>query len=495
MARVTRYSSQEQVPVQQANLINAGNFRPDTSSAEILKAGADVVNTFAELAIRRQDAQDSLAATKASKARTQMELETQQAMLDEPDPDKWEELRAKISAKYGAVYAGLSFSDKTIKAKQDIEQEATDNELRMRVQLAATTQDIKNDIVESGGNLIDVYSNDDGSSGDADKIDKAIEIHEAALLRDTTPEIAELRMEAILKEAQEARAEVAIENIKPDLINAIALSNKPEDGYKALDIATAQLTKDGILTKPEAAEANKKLGDWIDNYVAGRIKAAKEADKQTTIQAYQSLSKLYLTGEGTYEDIDNSGLRETRRSGEQISDAERHRKYIKGSYKDAPTKNTPEGHTVSFAAVYDAAIFKLSPKEAYDVLLEARFVDGSITNEQFQWGVERIEKPYPKHVLEDLNATLKSNLEDFNRLFSSDADRNKNVNESLISWLDDLVKKEKIPSKKEMFAMSSAFRAGGGQPYDIGATIERGGQEWEIVGFDEDGEPLVELIE
>jgi len=58
-----------------------------------------------------------------------------------------------------------------------------------------------------------------------------------------------------------------------------------------------------------------------------------------------------------------------------------------------------------------------------------------------------------------------------------------------------LVKKEKTPSKKEMFAMSSAFRAGGGQPYDIGATIERGGQEWEIVGFDEDGEPLVELIE
>jgi len=286
-------------------------------------------------------------------------------------------------------------------------------------------------------------------------------------------------------------AQASVEGIKPDLIDAISVNNNSEDGYKVLDAATAQLVKDGILTKEEAAETNKKLGDWIDSYVSGRIKAAKEADKLTTIQAYQSLSKLYLTGEGTYEDIDNSGLRETRRSGEQISDAERHRKYIKGSYKDAPTKNAPEGHTVSFAAVYDVATLQLSPKEGYDVLLEARFVDGSITNEQFEWAVDKIENPYQRHVLEDLNATLKSNLEDFNRLFSADNERNKKVNEALVSWVD---AQEKPPSKKEMFAMSSAFRAGGGQPYDIGAVIERGGRQWEIVGFDENGEPLVEEV-
>jgi hypothetical protein len=72
---------------------------------------------------------------------------------------------------------------------------------------------------------------------------------------------------------------------------------------------------------------------------------------------------------------------------------------------------------------------------------------------------------------------------------------NKKVNEALISWVDEQIEKEKIPTKKEMYAMSSAFRAGGGQPYDIGAVIEQGGRQWEIVGFDEDGEPLVELIE
>jgi ribulose bisphosphate carboxylase small subunit len=302
------------------------------------------------------------------------------------------------------------------------------------------------------------------------------------------------KAEALKKNNKIIAATSSVENIKPVLVAAITRSGNSEDGYKVLDAATAQLVKDGILTEPEAAEANKKLGDWIDNYVAGRIKAAKEADKLTTIQSYREMSKPILNGELTYDDIDNSGLRETRRSGESVSDAERWRKYIKGSYKDAPTKNAPEGHTVSFAAVYDVTTLQLSPKEGYDVLLEARFVDGSITNEQFEWAVDKIENPYQRHVLEDLNATLKSNLEDFNRLFASDNDRNKKVNEALISWADDLIKQDKVPSKKEMFAMSSAFRAGGGQPYDIGAVIERGGRQWEIVGFDADGEPLVEEI-
>ena len=208
------------------------------------------------------------------------------------------------------------------------------------------------------------------------------------------------------------------------------------------------------------------------------------------MNSYREFSKPILSGEMTYDDTGN--FRETRRTGEQISDADRWRKYIKGSYKDSPAKSSPEGHTVSFAAVYDVATLQLSPKEGYDVLLEARFVEGSITNEQFEWAVDKIENPYPKHVFEDLNATLKSNLEDFNRLFSADKDRNQRVNEALISWVD---AQEKVPSKKEMFAMSSAFRAGGGQPFDIGAVIERGGRQWEIVGFDNDGEPLVELIE
>ncbi|MHC4413433.1 MAG: hypothetical protein ACYSW6_10790, partial [Planctomycetota bacterium] len=324
-------------------------------------------------------------------------------------------------------------------------------------------------------------------NGDLETADRYTELMDKFEL--ITPQ----KAEALKKNNKEILATQAIENIKPMLADAIGVFNKPEDGYEALDIATSQLVKDGILNESEATEANKKLGDWIDSYVSGRIKAAKNADAIATMQTYREFSKPILKGEMTYDDTGN--FRETRRPGEKVSDAERWRKYIKGSYKDAPTKSSPEGHTVSFAAVYDAATLQLSPKEAYDVLLEARFVEQSITNEQFEWATDKIENPYPRYTLENLNATMKSNLEDFNRLLRFDDERNKKVNEALISWVDEQIEKEKIPTKKEMYAMSSAFRAGGGQPYDIGAVIEQGGRQWEIVGFDEDGEPLVELIE
>ena len=495
MATVRRYSSQEQVPVQQANLINAGDFPADTLGADILKTGSDIANVFAELAIRRQEAEDSESINAISEARDLANFEMQQFMLDNPDPDTWKEGRAKILAKQASVYASRKLSARARK-NEEIDQKAFRDEFEIRGEIIETTQKIENAITLSGKVLIAKMSADDGTDTNAAAdIDKHLKIYREALELKYPKEIVDVMIEETLREGVKARAEASIENIKPDLIDAISINNKPEDGYKTLNAATAKLVEDDILTKAEAAEANKKLGDWIDNYVAGRIKAAKEADKLSTIQAYQEMSKPILKGELTYEDIDNSGLRETRRSGENVSDAERWRGYIKGSYKDPPTKNTPEGHTASFAAVYDAATLQLSPKEAYDVLLERRFVEMDITNEQFEWAVNKIENPYPKHVLENLNAIMKSNLEDFNRLFSSDAERNKKVNESLINWVDDLTKQGKTPSKKEMFAMSSAFRAGGGQPYDIGGTVERGGRQWEIVGFDEDGEPLVELIE
>lgn len=201
MARVERFTSEGQIPVQQAQLIDPRSFPADTSSAEALKVGADVANVFAELAIRKRDAQDSLAATKAIRSRTLAELEMQQFMVDNPDPDKWEEGLAKISAKYSANYASLKMSDKT-RAKQDIEQQAHNDEMAMRVRLATTNQNIKNDITEAKINLDGLIANDDGSKGDADKIDKALKALEASLLRETTPEIAAEQMEEALRAAK-----------------------------------------------------------------------------------------------------------------------------------------------------------------------------------------------------------------------------------------------------------------------------------------------------
>ena len=277
MARVERFTSEEQIPVQQAQLIDPRSFPADTSSAEALKVGANLANVFAELAKRRREAQDSLAATKASHSRTLAELEMQQFMVDNPDPDKWEEGLSKISAKYSANYALLKMSNKT-RAKQDIEQQAHNDEMAMRVRLASTNQDIKNDITEAKINLDGLIANDDGSKGDADKIDKALKLLEASLLRETTPEIAAEQMEEALRAAKKGYW-INQSKLRPDEIIAQmekkkkALGKKGEDkdglGAKDYDDITASAYAAKALAEKSLdilQEADRdKLGQALDD--------------------------------------------------------------------------------------------------------------------------------------------------------------------------------------------------------------------------------------
>lgn len=279
----------------------------------------------------------------------------------------------------------------------------------------------------------------------------------------------------------------AVEAIKPLLIAAIGDELDKLAGLEILRESLSQLKEDGILTEAESAQTDKVLGDWIDNYVAGRDKQAKDAIKLTTIETYSDLSDKILDRTLIFSDIDDSALLKPEKT--------KWRTYIKGSYKDAPTQNTPAGQEKAYNATYDVATLQISPQEAYDALLETRFVKQSITDEQYRWGIDKINNPYPQPLLENVNTITTSNVEDFNRFFKGDKERNKKTNELLLAWVDSQVKEDKIPTKKEMHAMSSQFRTGDDRWEDLGQIIEVGGREWEVVGFDDDGSALVEEVD
>jgi hypothetical protein len=195
-----------------------------------------------------------------------------------------------------------------------------------------------------------------------------------------------------------------------------------------------------------------------------------------------------LEGNLTFTNIEQSKMLK--------ADREKWQKYIKGSYKDEPKNVTTKGQATAFNAMYDASTLQLSPTEAYDVLLEARMIDRSITDKEFKWAIDKINNPYEKHVLEDMKAIVTSNASDFNAIFDfNDKSRNQRVNSSLITWVDEQLAKGKTPTRKDMYAMSSQFRVDGGTLVNIGQIIKRGGVQWEVVGFEPDGEPLVEIVE
>lgn len=201
MATARRYSSKQPVPIEQAQLIDPGAFPADTFTAEILKAGGDMAKVFAELAIRKRAADDSLAVNAAGESRTLAELEMQQYMIDHPDPNEWSKGLAEILAKQGNTYSSQKMSAKA-REEDDVRQNAFVNRLKVRTKIAETSQSIENNITLSGKNLIDLLSNDDGTPEDAADIKEQIDDYQEALERKTTPELAAIRMDETLKEGK-----------------------------------------------------------------------------------------------------------------------------------------------------------------------------------------------------------------------------------------------------------------------------------------------------
>lgn len=365
MARVERFTSEGQIPVQQAQLVEPRSFPADTSSAEALKVGADVANVFAELAIRKRDAQDSLAATKASRSRTLAELEIQQFMVDNPDPDTWEEGLVKISAKYSANYASLKMSKKT-RAKQDIEQQAHNDEMAMRVRLAATNQDIKNDITEGKINLDGLIANDDGSKGDADKIDKAMKSLEAAYLRETTPEIAAEQMEETLRAAK-----------KGYWINQ---SRRTDEDFD-IDKFIAQMQKKKAKIKGREDKDGLNAKD-MDDIIASAYTAKALSNKALDVQQETDRDRLGQAlhdGTITYNMINNTSLDEKEQESFRVKmNAEAERK-AKGIIIE--TNHTVKGRLESMA--YDISTGAVTMPEFSTRLTEERYTNETIDDDVY----------------------------------------------------------------------------------------------------------------
>ena len=216
MARVTRTDSTTPVPVERAQLVDPGAFRFSNISAEVLKQSG---NVLFELGRRELAAKNSLAVSASVESRSLANLEMQEFIKNNPDPDTWDEGLRKILEKQGTIYTQQRFNSKTQK-EQEIEQEAFKDSLRMKVGISAVNQNIENDIAISGKNVIDAISTDDGTPDAADNIDKQIKLYQKALERKYSKKVANIHMEETLKEAQELQ----VDNIKKDLIERTVIN-------------------------------------------------------------------------------------------------------------------------------------------------------------------------------------------------------------------------------------------------------------------------------
>ena len=254
---------------------------------------------------------------------------------------------------------------------------------------------------------------------------------------------------------------------------AIATGSK-ESGYEM--VGNADFT----------ADETRVLDNKIEDYWANRDTAAKKAEKQSTHQTYADFSDQIDKGELNYDKIDLSKLSK--------DDKELWQEYLKGSHVEPATLNTPKAHKQTVGAVLDSMTLEMSPKEAYDVLLNEYYGEHSITKEQFEWSLDKITNPYPKELIPDIRRVLNNvRLEGFDMW---NAKGKMKANEDLLNWVDALIKQDKVPLfdfGKKLDAMSTYYMWGR-EDYlrDIGDISEVGGRKWEIIGYNNDGEPIVE---
>jgi len=287
---------------------------------------------------------------------------------------------------------------------------------------------------------------------------------------------------------QKVYNEAVKDGIKVSYQAVIDAGGSKQDAYKVIDAAY----KDKMID----ADTREILGNNLDGYVRGRVEQARAAEKLTARQEYEQLIPQLFDPEmaqSRYDNVDKSRMSPKDKI-KWFGDPEEGTKgYIAGTYEAAPIENTPKGHSESAATVFDAMSLQISPQEAYDELLTSRFIDKSITDEQFNWAIDKINNPYPQPVADALRTQLKVNLK--TGWFDDEVDRD--VNERLIAFVDDLVKKDKVPDfdlDKKLYAQSQKYRWGRNSGFEIGDVIDIDGTDWEVVGFDKSGEPLMEPV-
>lgn len=285
-----------------------------------------------------------------------------------------------------------------------------------------------------------------------------------------------------LKEIPEKQHDWNVEQVR-ELTQAMITEGKSKDeAYELINIAQ----ENELIT----AEDNKILGDSLDNFVSGRIKKAKDDQYQQTVDTYNDFTSMIQSSDLTYEVIGKSPLLK--------KDKEKWATYIKGQNLPQPNEVVPEGFNAALDVAVRVSTLEMSEQEAVDILMEERYVNRTINDETLAWAIDKIENPYPKHFTPDIKATIKSNATGYNSVWlpkSKDKVKAQNVNSMLISWVDNQIAEGKYPSAKELYLQSEHFRSIASTKYAIGDVLERNKKSYQVIDFDIDGEPIIEVIQ
>lgn len=261
-----------------------------------------------------------------------------------------------------------------------------------------------------------------------------------------------------------------------DASQKAALSGTKEDGYKIIQ----QAQDSGLID----AKDNKELGDSLDNFVSGRIHADNQAKYTAKVESYNDFVGKMQEGTLTYEDVGNSKI--------SNDSKEKWDAFIKNQYNPGPKESSYKAFNKAADVVFQANALQLDQTQAYEMLMEERYVNGTLSDSQFKWAVDKIQNPLPP----DVTADLQTVYDDTRKLYGWGKSKQSAAvaaNKGLFMWVEQQLKEGKRPTAKEMYAKARWYKSGFKSPYDVGDYEVRGGVVYTVIDYDEDGQPIFEV--
>lgn len=293
------------------------------------------------------------------------------------------------------------------------------------------------------------------------------------------------------------------EMILRDATQKIALQTVQDDvasykmAYASGDVTslTTEEVSKGITTLDKAREITQKAKGLdeekrqamlanIDSYQSQIDARAKKNEYDYDVKTTQDFAQKITNKELTPDDIESLNL-STEMKKKWLYDPigtgtkanpEPTQGYLNNSFKPAPTQATPEGFAVLKKVIINSANKTMGKLDAYDALFDARYNQGSITDDQLKQGIEKIEHPYPKSVanmiydaMEDRPKYTAENIftskwEGGIFGFGGTPEKNLKKDELMLNWVDDELAKNpnRSFSPKELYQMKA----------EIGATVQ-----------------------
>jgi len=240
------------------------------------------------------------------------------------------------------------------------------------------------------------------------------------------------------------------------------------------------LTEQGRFEEAKELTRTSKAFDPTErisqlNFINIEEKRLKSKTQDLSYAQQMEVNSDFVSRIGTKElspdDVQNSNLDDKPKGG--LSSFGRLSKeswirYVESSTGPAPSVTTPSGHSDVTQAVFDFITNNKDKETTYKSILDARYINQDITEDDFNWAMDKIENPYSKSVATDLENVFATNTKEADkwpwvtRFSPKEKEQAKKTNTALVNWVDEEIKEGRTPNYDQMYQKSARLIAGSG---------------------------------